>query len=197
MADTTTTFILNCRILFKSFVSLKYDYITYTSNNRPEFGWYFCHSATFQEFLLCRMELDDPRACISEGKAVTNCAMNFFRKVKKSCSEEFMQYATCLDKSSSLMSFNLWVWRRLSSIRFNFKWFPVIIMIKKLSEMICSSCRVTQGVFDKCMKDNLDMDRPHYGYFTRAKVFQTITMNRVISGRSLPTKFTFGLDSWC
>lgn len=35
---------------------------------------------------------------------------------------------------------------------------------------ICS-CRVTQGVFDKCMKDNLDMDRPHYGYFTRAKVF--------------------------
>lgn len=32
------------------------------------------------------------------------------------------------------------------------------------------SCRKTQGVFDKCMKDNFDWDRPSYGYFARAKV---------------------------
>lgn len=32
------------------------------------------------------------------------------------------------------------------------------------------SCRKTQGVFDKCVKDNLNIDRPEYGYFTRAKV---------------------------
>lgn len=32
------------------------------------------------------------------------------------------------------------------------------------------SCRKTQGVFDKCMKDSLDIDRPDFGYFTRAKV---------------------------
>lgn len=50
--------------------------------------------------MLCRDELNDPRKCISEGKAVTSCAMNFFRQVKKSCAEEFMQYANCLDKSS-------------------------------------------------------------------------------------------------
>lgn len=31
-------------------------------------------------------------------------------------------------------------------------------------------CRKTQGVFDKCMKDNFDMDRPEYGYFARAQV---------------------------
>ncbi|GBP96550.1 NADH dehydrogenase 1 alpha subcomplex subunit 8 [Eumeta japonica] len=58
------------------------------------------------EFMLCRKELDDPRACLNEGKAVTSCALNFFRKVKRSCYEEFMQYATCLDKSSGTMSFN-------------------------------------------------------------------------------------------
>lgn len=51
--------------------------------------------------MLCRHELDDPRACIKEGKAVTGCALEFFRKVKRSCAEEFMQYAHCIDKSSS------------------------------------------------------------------------------------------------
>lgn len=56
--------------------------------------------------MLCRQELDDPRACLSEGRAVTGCAMNFFRKVKKTCHQEFMQYATCLDKSSGTMAFS-------------------------------------------------------------------------------------------
>lgn len=59
-----------------------------------------------QEFMLCRYELDDPRKCIDEGKAVTSCAMDFFRKVKKSCHEEFSQYANCLDKSSSDLEFS-------------------------------------------------------------------------------------------
>lgn len=55
--------------------------------------------------MLCRQELGDPRKCITEGKAVTNCAMNFFRQLKLSCNSEFTQYATCVDKSSS--DFNL------------------------------------------------------------------------------------------
>lgn len=55
--------------------------------------------------MLCRQELDDPRACLGEGKAVTSCALDFFRKVKKTCHDEFMQYATCLDKSSGTMAF--------------------------------------------------------------------------------------------
>lgn len=33
--------------------------------------------------MLCKGELKDPRKCIKEGKAVTNCALSFFRKVKK------------------------------------------------------------------------------------------------------------------
>jgi NADH dehydrogenase (ubiquinone) 1 alpha subcomplex subunit 8 len=58
-----------------------------------------------QEFMLCRNELNDPRKCISEGKAVTNCALDFFRKIKKTCSKEFAQYANCLDKSSTKYEF--------------------------------------------------------------------------------------------
>ncbi|EDW49240.1 NADH dehydrogenase [ubiquinone] 1 alpha subcomplex subunit 8 [Drosophila sechellia] len=99
-----------------------------------------CEQAN-NEFMLCRQELDDPRACLAEGKAVTSCALDFFRKVKKTCHEEFTQYATCLDKSSGTMAF--------------------------------SHCRKTQGVFDKCIKDNFDWDRPSYGYFSRAKVIQS------------------------
>ncbi|XP_055902314.1 NADH dehydrogenase [ubiquinone] 1 alpha subcomplex subunit 8 [Eupeodes corollae] len=93
------------------------------------------------EFMLCRQELDDPRACINEGKAVTGCALDFFRKVKKTCYEEFMQYATCLDKSSGNMAFG--------------------------------HCRKTQGVLDKCVLDNLGIERPDYGYFTRARIHAT------------------------
>ncbi|KAJ3637446.1 hypothetical protein MTP99_000903 [Tenebrio molitor] len=52
------------------------------------------------EFMLCRNELKDPRACLAEGRAVTSCALNFFRQVKNTCAGEFTQYMNCLDKSS-------------------------------------------------------------------------------------------------
>ncbi|KAK4884833.1 hypothetical protein RN001_001104 [Aquatica leii] len=93
------------------------------------------------EFVLCRNELDDPRRCIDEGKAVTKCALAFFRKIKKSCFEEFEQYVHCLDKSSTNQNFSV--------------------------------CRKTQSVFDKCMQDNFNMERPYYGYFSEVKVHQT------------------------
>ncbi|XP_055622482.1 NADH dehydrogenase [ubiquinone] 1 alpha subcomplex subunit 8 [Toxorhynchites rutilus septentrionalis] len=93
------------------------------------------------EFMLCRQELNDPRACLNEGKAVTNCALDFFRKIKKTCAQEFTQYANCLDKSSGDLNF--------------------------------SHCRKTQGVYDKCVLENLQIERPEYGYFTRAKVHAT------------------------
>lgn len=93
------------------------------------------------EFMLCRNELNDPRKCIQEGKAVTECALNFFRKVKKSCAGEYSQYVTCLDKSSTNQDFTV--------------------------------CRKTQAVFDKCMLDNYNIERPYYGYFTEIKVHKT------------------------
>ena len=35
------------------------------------------------------------------------------------------------------------------------------------------SCRNTQGVMDKCLSDNMNIERPEYGYFCRVKVHQT------------------------
>lgn len=50
--------------------------------------------------MLCRDELGDPRKCINEGKALTNCAFEFLRKLKKTCKGEFEQYTNCLDQTS-------------------------------------------------------------------------------------------------
>lgn len=50
--------------------------------------------------MLCRNELKDPRKCLNEGKALTSCAFEFLRKLKKTCKGEFEQYTHCLDQSS-------------------------------------------------------------------------------------------------
>lgn len=34
-------------------------------------------------------------------------------------------------------------------------------------------CRKTQAVYDKCVLDNLSIERPYYGYFAEAKVHKT------------------------
>ena len=57
------------------------------------------------EFMLCRDETNDPRACLKEGKEVTSCSYNFFKAVKKSCASEFTSHATCLERSSSNYNF--------------------------------------------------------------------------------------------
>ncbi|KAK3923122.1 NADH dehydrogenase [ubiquinone] 1 alpha subcomplex subunit 8 [Frankliniella fusca] len=54
-----------------------------------------------KEFMLCRDELNDPRKCLAEGKQVTACGIEFFKKVKKSCLAEFTQYQKCLISSSA------------------------------------------------------------------------------------------------
>lgn len=40
---------------------------------------------------------------------------------------------------------------------------------------MCSyfSCRKTQAVYDKCVSDNLNIERPYYGYFAEVKVHKT------------------------
>ena len=55
--------------------------------------------------MLCRKEEKDPRKCIEDGKAVTTCSLNFFRQLKKTCFDEFKQYANCLEKSSQDMEY--------------------------------------------------------------------------------------------
>uniref|UniRef100_A0A336LNF5 NADH dehydrogenase [ubiquinone] 1 alpha subcomplex subunit 8 n=1 Tax=Culicoides sonorensis TaxID=179676 RepID=A0A336LNF5_CULSO len=64
----------------------------------------YCENQS-NEFLLCRTELDDPRKCLEEGKALTNCAFEFLRKLKKTCKGEFEQYTHCLDQSSQDQNF--------------------------------------------------------------------------------------------
>lgn len=93
------------------------------------------------EFMLCRKEEKDPRKCLDEGKAVTACSLNFLRAIKKTCLEEFSQYANCLDKSSKKLEYRF--------------------------------CRNTQSIFDKCVLDNLDLERPELGYFCRPKIVDT------------------------
>lgn len=91
------------------------------------------------EFMLCRSEYpNDPRKCLNEGKEVTKCSLDFFRKMKANCRKEFETYANCVDRSST-----------------NFKFAP---------------CRKTQGVYDQCMLDKLNIERPYWGYFSELKV---------------------------
>ncbi|XP_047513142.1 NADH dehydrogenase [ubiquinone] 1 alpha subcomplex subunit 8-like [Pieris napi] len=105
------------------------------------------------EFMLCRFEEKDPRKCINEGKAVTACTLEFFRKVKKTCLAEFNQYAHCIDKSSGDMSLR--------------------------------QCRKTQGVFDQCMLENLNLERPPFGYFTEVRVHATKRPKPSIEGKAV------------
>ncbi|XP_058799514.1 NADH dehydrogenase [ubiquinone] 1 alpha subcomplex subunit 8 [Phymastichus coffea] len=65
----------------------------------------FCEDKN-NEFMLCKTEEDDPRQCLTEGKQVTACALEFFKKIKTKCYEEFKQYYNCIDKSSGNNSFS-------------------------------------------------------------------------------------------
>jgi len=98
----------------------------------------YCENVN-NEFMLCRSEYpNDPRKCIDEGKAVTACSLEFFRKLKKNCRDEFENYVECVDKSSTKFDF--------------------------------APCRNTQGVYDKCMLDKLQLERPYYGYFCETRI---------------------------
>jgi NADH dehydrogenase (ubiquinone) 1 alpha subcomplex subunit 8 len=55
------------------------------------------------EFVLCRHETRDPIKCLPEGKVVTACTNEFFRKVKQNCATAFTQHAMCLEQSSDRM----------------------------------------------------------------------------------------------
>ncbi|XP_064471759.1 NADH dehydrogenase [ubiquinone] 1 alpha subcomplex subunit 8-like [Ornithodoros turicata] len=94
-----------------------------------------------KEFMLCKKEENDPRRCLADGRAVTACALEFFRKVKKSCRQQFDDYAHCLEFSSSRMEYN--------------------------------KCRKTQAALDNCMLENLNIERPHLGYFAMPRIHHT------------------------
>ena len=49
--------------------------------------------------MLCKREEQDPRKCLSEGKELTACGMEFYRKLKRTCRPEIEAYALCIDQS--------------------------------------------------------------------------------------------------
>jgi hypothetical protein len=55
------------------------------------------------------MEENDPRRCLDEGKAVTACALNVFKNLKKHCLEDFNAYMYCLERSSGTLEFSPYV----------------------------------------------------------------------------------------
>ncbi|OQV23772.1 putative NADH dehydrogenase [ubiquinone] 1 alpha subcomplex subunit 8 [Hypsibius exemplaris] len=69
-----------------------------------------------KEFMLCRAEEGDPRRCLQEGKEVTACGLDFFRKVKKFCYEPFEKHWRCLEDRSQDMEFR---WCRKSQYAFD------------------------------------------------------------------------------
>ncbi|CAD6188335.1 unnamed protein product [Caenorhabditis auriculariae] len=53
------------------------------------------------EFMLRRKELEDPRATLKEGAALTNCGVKFLQSLKRSCLAETERLANCVDQSSA------------------------------------------------------------------------------------------------
>lgn len=57
--------------------------------------------------MLCKLEEKDPRRCLSEGKAVTMCAHEFYRAVAKNCKEEVERMAKCMEWTSEAAKLHL------------------------------------------------------------------------------------------
>ncbi|KAK6032066.1 CHCH domain protein, partial [Ostertagia ostertagi] len=53
------------------------------------------------EFMLRRKELQDPRATLKEGAAVTACGIKFLQSLKKTCAQETEKLANCIDQGSA------------------------------------------------------------------------------------------------
>lgn len=56
--------------------------------------------------MLCRLEERDPRKCLKEGKLVTACGVEFYRKLKKTCRDELELFSRCTE----FKSWELAVW---------------------------------------------------------------------------------------
>lgn len=55
-----------------------------------------------EDFMKCKDENGDPKACLLEGRKVTRCALDLIKKVKANCFEQFTSHYECLDKNNQL-----------------------------------------------------------------------------------------------
>ena len=54
-----------------------------------------------REFIKCKVEDDEPSACLAQGEKVQECALGVLKSAMATCEETFQKYATCLDNQIS------------------------------------------------------------------------------------------------
>eukprot|EP01137_Pigoraptor_chileana_P002230 Opistho-2@40773 len=54
-------------------------------------------AAQNKAFIICHDKFGHPEKCLNEGKAVTDCVRDFFRKMNTNCKEQFEAQVKCLD----------------------------------------------------------------------------------------------------
>lgn len=62
-----------------------------------------------------------------------------------------------------------------------------------LSCVINCSCRKTQAVFDKCVLDNIGVERPPFDYFTRVQIHKSKRPRPPVEGPTVYSDATPGL----
>ncbi|XP_050353974.1 NADH dehydrogenase [ubiquinone] 1 alpha subcomplex subunit 8-like [Nymphalis io] len=94
--------VLTKEVVLPEFTTLtvpEVDLSTATLMSAAPYVGKYCESVN-NEFMLCRYESNDPRACVDLGKKVTACTLQLFRNIKNNCRREFNNYSYCIDKSS-------------------------------------------------------------------------------------------------
>ncbi|KAJ3417211.1 hypothetical protein HDV05_006417 [Chytridiales sp. JEL 0842] len=56
-----------------------------------------------EDFMLCKNENNDPKACLKEGRRVTRCAIDLINKLKANCDAQWTQHWQCLDKNNHIL----------------------------------------------------------------------------------------------
>lgn len=57
--------------------------------------------------MLCKREEKDARKCLKEGRELTSCGLEFYRKLKRTCRPEMEAYAECIDKNNGMHPLNI------------------------------------------------------------------------------------------
>ncbi|CAF3470633.1 unnamed protein product [Rotaria sp. Silwood1] len=148
----------------------------------------------FKEFMLCRQEEQDPRKCIKEGKDVSLCAIDYFRKVRDTCNDTFTTYWTCLDnardgiyvmsteqdprkcikegKDVSLCAIDYFRKVR-DTCNDTFTTYWTCLDNARDGEMSFNYCKQEQKAFEQCAKDKMNLERPEPGYFSMVRMHDT------------------------
>lgn len=89
------------------------------------------------------------------------------------CRTEWGDPRKCLEEGKAVTSCSLEFFKNVKKLcKQEFEQYTNCID-KSSSLLEYKYCRKTQGAFDKCMLDNMNLERPSFGYFCEAKVIDT------------------------